>query len=311
MELNLETDGIAIYKALASETRIQMLSLLANKPATASELAKQLNISKAIISRHLKELADVKLIHLSHNYKSDDERKKVYALKVDRININFPKRIYYPYKKKVHEIKLGFFSDFDIQPTCGLASATEIIGEFDDPKSFVSDERVKASLLWFSRGYVEYRIPNLLNKEGGEYPELLELSLELSSEFPISNNVWPSDITFSINGVEIGTWTCPGNFSDVRGKYTPNWWDSGYSQYGLPVHIRSNHDNTGIDGHLLSHVNIDDLNLDSSPFITLRIGVKDDAFNVGGVTIFGNGFGNTEQNILVTLYYSEHKNTEG
>ena len=34
--------------------------------------------------------------------------------------------------------------------------------------------------------------------------------MEVSSEFPFSNNNWPSDITFSLNGVELGTWTSPG-----------------------------------------------------------------------------------------------------
>lgn len=303
MNLNLEHDGIEVYKALASETRIQILTMLANKPATASELAAELNMSKAIVSRHLKELENAKLIHLSHNYKSEDERKKVYTLKVDQIHIDFPRRIYLPYKKKVAEIKLGLFSDFEIQPTCGLCSSERVIGAFDDPRSFVSNDRVDASLLWFSKGYVEYRIPNLLNEK--EQPELLELSLELSSEFPDSNNTWPSDISFSINGVDLATWTCPGNYSDVRGKLTPEWWSSHYSQYGHLIHLRTSSHDTGIDAHFMSDVTIRDLNLNESPWLTLKIGVKDDAVNAGGVTIFGDSFGNAPQNIQLTLYYSE------
>lgn len=303
MELNLETDGIEVYKALASETRIQILTLLANEPATTSELATLLQMSKTIVSRHLKELEDAHLIHLSENYKSKDGRKKVYTLNVDQINIHFPRRIYLPFKKKIHEINLGLYSDFSVTPTCGLAAPTHVIGEFDDPRSFVANERVDASLLWFSRGYVEYRIPNLLNE--GEYPELLDLSLEISSEFPSSNNAWPSDITFTINGVDVGTWTCPGNYSDVRGKLTPDWWDSKFSQYGLLIHLRCSHDNTGIDGHYLSGICIDDLDLNHSPWITLRIGVKENAINEGGVTLFGSNFGNSPQNIVLTLYYSE------
>ncbi len=305
MVLNLEQDDIDVYKALASKTRIQMLSILANKPATASELALEMNMSKAIISRHLKELENAKLIHLSHNYKSSDDRKKVYTLKVDRIQINFPHKIYLPYKKKNAEIKLGLFSDFNIQPTCGLATSTHTIGQFDDPRSFVSNERVDASLLWFAKGYVEYRIPNLLNPT--EHPELLELSLEISSEFPDSNNIWPSDICFSINGIDIAVWTCPGNYSDVRGKLNPSWWDNNFSQYGHLIHLRSSHQNTNIDAQYMSDVTIDDLKLEDSPWITLRISVKDDAANSGGITLFGNSFGNSPQDILLTLYYSEQE----
>lgn len=304
MELNLQQDGIEVYKALASETRVQILLILAETPATASELAVQLHMSKAILSRHLKMLEDVKLIHLSHNYASADGRKKVYTLNVDQIRINFPHRIYLPFKKKISDIHLGLFSDFQVSPTCGLADAKHTIGDMDDPRSFVLNERINASLLWFSKGYVEYRIPNFL--ETNEFPEMLELSLELSSEFPISNNNWPSDITFSINGIEVGTWTCPGNFSDVRGKLTPDWWDSKYSQYGLLKHLRINHTDTGIDSHKLSDITIDDLHLNDSPFIDLRIEVKENAENIGGLTIFGKEFGNAPQNILLSVYYSSH-----
>ena len=303
MELYLDDAGLVIYKALAPETRLDILKKLANAPATTSELAHELGLSKAILSRHIKMLEDAKLIHQSHTFVSSDNRKKIYTLKVDQIQINFPQKIYLPFKKKTSEIRLGFFSDFLVTPTCGLAGPQNVIGDIDDPRSFVLNERIDATLLWFSDGYVEYMIPNLLDKN--ERPELLELSLELSSEFPVSNNNWPSDITFYINDIDVGTWTCPGNYSDVRGKYTPSWWDSNYSQYGLLKHLRINHKDTGMDGHKISDICLDDLHLPDSPFIKLRIGVKKDALNPGGLTIFGSDFGNHNQNILLSVYYSD------
>ncbi len=303
MELYLDDAGLTIYKALASETRLDILNRLASAPATSSELAHALGLSKAILSRHIKILEEAKLIHKSLTFESPDNRKKVYTLKVDRIQINFPQKIYLPFKKKTSEIRLGFFSDFSVTPTCGIASTQSIIGDVDDPRSFVLNDRIEAALLWFSDGYIEYKIPNLLDEN--EKPELMELSLELSSEFPVSNNNWPSDITFFINDIDVGTWTCPGNFSDVRGKLTPSWWDSSYSQYGLLRHLRINDKDTGIDGHKLSDICLSDLHLDDSPFIRLKIGIKKDAANSGGLTIFGAGFGNHDQNILLSLYYSQ------
>ena len=138
---------------------------------------------------------------------------------------------------------------------------------------------------------------------------MLEISLELCSEFPVSNDNWPSDITFSINQVELGTWTCPGNYADVQGKLTPSWWDSRYSQYGLLKHIRINHVDAGIDAHFLTDTTLEDLHLSDSPVITFRIEVKASAANVGGVTLFGKDFGNNPQDILFTLYYSEKEET--
>lgn len=303
MQLYLDNDSLEVYKALASETRLEILNRLAAQPSTVSKLSQEMGISKAILSRHIKMLEDVHLIGLSRSHASSDNRKKVYSLHVDRAEIVFPKKVYLPFKKRTTEIKLGYFSDFSVQPTCGLISRDKIIGKIDDPRSFVSNERIDASLLWLNDGYVEYKIPNML--EAGNTPEMLELSLELASEFPISNNVWPSDITFTINDVELGTWTCPGNFADVRGKLTPLWWDEHYSQYGLLKHIRVNHDNTGIDGDKLSNTRLEDLHLEESPFITLKIGIGKDAVNKGGLTVFGEYFGNHPQNILMSLYYSE------
>lgn len=303
MQLNLDDSSLKVYKALASGTRLDILNRLADTPLTSSELASAMGISKAIISRHIKILEDVNIIHLDKTFASTDNRKKVYTLRVDNATISFPSKIYLPYQKKQSEIKLGYFSDFFVTPTCGLVSKDKIIERLDDPRVFVSNERINASLLWLSDGFVEYKIPNLL--EPGQTPELLELSLELSSEFPISNNSWPSDITFSINNVEVGTWTCPGNFSDVRGKLTPLWWDEHYSQYGILKCIRVNNDNTGIDGDKLSDTKLSDLHLDNSPFITVRIGIDKAAKNKGGLTIFGEDFGNHGQNILLSLFYSE------
>lgn len=303
MQLYLDNDSLEVYKALASETRLEILNRLAEQPSTISELSLEMGISKAILSRHIKMLEDARLIQLSKSHASSDSRKKVYSLHVDRAEIVFPRKVYLPYKKRTTEIKLGYFSDFSVHPTCGLLSHTKIIGRLDDPRVFVSNERIEASLLWLNDGYIEYKIPNML--ENGNKPEMLELSLELASEFPVSNNVWPSDITFTVNGVSLGTWTCPGNFADVRGKLTPAWWDEHYSQYGLLKHIRVNHNNTGIDGDKLSETGLEDLRLDSSPFITLRIGIEKNAVNKGGLTIFGEYFGNHPQNILMSLYYSE------
>lgn len=302
MQLYLDQNSLVVYKALASETRIEILNRLADTPSTVSRLAQLMHISKAIMSRHIKVLEDANLIHLSKAYASSDGREKVYTLRVDKINITFPKKIYLPYKKMLHEIKLGYFTDFSATPSCGLASKESIIGHLDDPRVFVANERIHASLLWFSDGYVEYKIPNTL--ENNQHPEMLELSLELASEFPISNNTWPSDISFYINNINVGTWTSPGNYSDVRGKLTPKWWDEKYSQYGLLKHLRITHTDTGMDGEKLSNVCLEDLHLDCSPFITVRIGIDEKAKNKGGLTIFGENFGNHPQNILLALFYS-------
>lgn len=92
----------------------------------------------------------------------------------------------------------------------------------DDPNVFLSPQRSHTHLLWFTQGALEYIIPNELSQDSRL--EMLEFDLELASKFPLSNNNWPSKIGFWINDVFVGATEIPGNFSDVRGCYTPAWW---------------------------------------------------------------------------------------
>ena len=129
------------------------------------------------------------------------------------------------------------------------------------------------------------------------------MSMELSSEAPGINNDWPSDISFYLNDVCIGQWTSPGDFGDVRGIFTPDWWYSNWNQYGLLKLLVINRKGTFIDGLQISDVTIDSFHLDSRSNIRFRLGVEESAANVGGLTIFGKSFGNYGQDIKVNINY--------
>jgi len=171
----------------------------------------------------------------------------------------------------------------------------------DDPASFYEPARMDAQLLWFHQGYVEYRLPNRL--PGGAHPESLRLSMEICSEAPLFNLDWPSDITVWINGVEIGTWTSPGDFGGEPGRLTPEWWTPRNTQYGLLKVWHVNERETEVDGMRLSSVTLRDLNLSDEPFIAVRIGIKADAEHIGGLNLFGSRFGNYPQDLLLRVGY--------
>ena len=80
-----------------------------------------------------------------------------------------------------------------------------------------------------------------------------------------------------LNGINLGTWTCPGNFSDTRGRYTPSWWEDKNSQYGLLKHIRISQYDTCIDGKFLSDVVLADLGIEEKTLLTFKICVESDA----------------------------------
>jgi predicted transcriptional regulator len=135
----------------------------------------------------------------------------------------------------------------------------------------------------------------------GKAVSALEFSLELSSEVPGTGADWPSDITVAVNGRELGVWTSPGDFGDQRGLYTPNWWKLRGSQYGMLKGWRVTPDGAFVDGVRISPLTPKDLDISSHHSIRLRIEVKPDARHPGGVNIFGRGFGNYDQDIVLRL----------
>ena len=195
---------------------------------------------------------------------------------------------------------LGLYTQFEVTAPCGLCSKDGVIGLLDVPDTFLDPDRMKAGLLWFTRGFVEYQFPNntLLKKAR---PKAIEFVMELSSEVPGTSSNWPSDISLQVNGVEVGTWTSPGDFGDKRGVHTPDWWKLAGSQYGKLKHWRINGEGSFVDGLQISNVTLDDLAIDRHRSIRLRIGVREDAEHPGGINIFGSGFGNYGHDIVLRV----------
>ena len=299
---NLE-DGVELFKALGSEVRVNIIRLLLeNKEMNMNELAGALNITNGALTGHIKKMEDVGLIRVTADF-SGHGNQKVCRVKQDRIIVDIV-----PEEKNKEagvyetEIPIGHYSNYCAFPTCGIATGKTLIGEVDDPRYFAHPERINAGILWLSRGYVEYLIPNIL--PAGQKIDELTFSMELSSEAPGVNNYWPSDITFSLNDVAVGVWTSPGDFGDVRGMFTPDWWYPNWNQYGLLKILSINSRGTFVDGLKISDVTIGDFQLDSRSALRLRLEVKEDAEYVGGLTLFGNGFGNYDQGIRVCIRYS-------
>lgn len=129
-----------------------------------------------------------------------------------------------------------------------------------------------------------------------------KIYFELEIRSVLSEN-WPSDIYFYLNDTELTHWTSPGDFGDVRGIYTPEWWFDNWNQYGLLKLLSINKRGTFIDGLLVSSVTIDMLKLSYQSELRFRIGVPDNAANLGGMTIYGRGFGNYNQGIKFRMIY--------
>ena len=294
-------DGLEIFKALGSEVRIEIIKiLLENHGMNMNELAGRLNITNGALTNHIKKLEDCGIVSISSESAGHGNQKKC-SVYLDKILIDIDSQEDF---KNVYQtsLKVGHFTDYDVYPTCGIASNTALIGEVDDTRYFAHPGRYEADILWFTRGFVEYIVPNFIPY--GQKIDQITVSLEISSEAPGINDIWPSDISFKINGKKVDTWTSTGDFGTVRGIFTPDWWYPNWNQYGLLKILVINKKGTFIDGLQVSDVTINEFEFDYHSTIKLKLEVEEDAEHVGGLTIFGKSFGNYNQDIDVRINYS-------
>jgi predicted transcriptional regulator len=305
---NLE-EGRKVFNALGSELRIEIIKLLIeHTEMNMNELASSLGVTNGALTSHIRKLEDSGIIRVITEHNGHGNQK-VCRVNVDRLLVDIaPKQSDDGKNTYTTDIKVGCFSDYQIFPTCGLASSRAIVGEVDDPRYFAHPDRFKADIVWFTKGYVEYMIPNMVPPL--RQIDQITISLELGSEAPGVNSDWPSDITICINNVEVGMWTSPGDFGDVQGIFTPDWWFPNWNQYGLLKMIVINQSGTYMDGLKISGVTIEDLNLGRRNPLKLKFEVKEDAANAGGLTIFGCTFGNYNQDIKVRVHYNPVKNED-
>src|SRR5207248_7452285 len=170
-------------------------------------VAEALDLPNSTAAAQLRILEDAKFLHIEIQPGSHG-LQKIYTRTYDNITIELPATPEIPSASVEVETPIGAYSRFEASPTCGLASETSLIGYLDDPVSFYEPERIKAGLIWFRAGFLEYNFPNRLPESAT--PRSLLVSMEICAEAPLHDNDWPSDITLWINEHEVGTWTCPG-----------------------------------------------------------------------------------------------------
>lgn len=305
LDLTNDSDtALTLLKALSSETRLAILAYLGDRPVNVNDIASALQIAPSSATTHIQilEKADLirtELIPATHGL------QKLCARTYDDVHIRLERVPANSVNSFSVTMPIGQYIDFEVHPTCGLATETGLIGLLDTPATFYEPQHVFAQLLWFKYGYVTYRFPNHL--PAGAQPMRLDISAEMCSEAPLHHLNWPSDITMWINGVEIGSWTSPADFGGERGLLTPNWWETKDSQYGLLKIWSVTPQGSCIDGKDMSSVRIEDLRLAEKPFIEVRIGVKPDALNVGGLNLFGERFGNYPQPIVLKVDFMHPK----
>lgn len=303
-DLSRDNDVDIVCTALSSATRRKIISLLRKGSYTINEIAMILNVPLSTLSSHISVLKKAQLVNISAvggvrgGAKMLSRRCDAVTIKFDDIEDSSERRM----QTMSINVPIGSYVDCKASNICGIASEKGVIGVDDMPGSFYHPERQEAGILWFSHGYVEYRIPNYFLR--GHKAYVLNVSLELCSEAPNFNMDWQSDITFWINGKEVCTYVSPGDYGDRRGTLTPMWWSEYSTQYGLIKNIKIDGFGVAIDAERVGEIEIDELKIEDGDYFTLRIGIKDDAKHKGGMNLFGKTFGDHPQDIIVRVDYN-------
>lgn len=299
---------LEIAKALSNESRLHIFKQIQKRSMNVNEIAEMFGLPSSTATVNVKKLEDANLIH-TELLPGTRGFQKVCSARFDQLVVEL-KDSEEEAADAAHYVSMpiGLYSECEVRPTCGLASAERIIGYLDDPRSFYEPDKAQAQILWFKQGYVQYQIPNRVPYDARLTG--LDISMEICSEAPLYDANWPSDITVWVNGVEIGTFLSPGDLGGDRGLLTPSWWGLHNTQYGQLKKWRVTDKGSYIDGQQVSDVTIDDLGIHDKPAFSLRIGIKPDTANVGGMNLFGSKFGNYEQELLVRFDFRRVRQAE-
>jgi predicted transcriptional regulator len=302
------SEAFEYLRALASEKRLAILERIGDSILNIQQISDELGVAQPTVSNHVQRLEEAGLIVTNFKPGQRGTQKACSSLYDEILLVLTPEAK--PVREPIVELTmpLGGFTDHDVVPTCGLAHAGSIIGLLDDPEAFRFPERMKAEILWFARGTIEYTFPRSLPPR--TRPRRLDFSAEICSEVAGWDNHWASDITLWVNDMEIGTWTSPGDFGGERGRLNPSWWQDRYSQFGLLKNWTIDRRGSFVDGVKLSNVTIDDLDFAHGP-LRVRLGNRPGARNAGGLTLFGSSFGNYEQDLVLRIAYDEIDRSHG
>lgn len=303
-----------VFKALSNDIRIEILNLLAYDDMNVQAITDKFNLSKTAVLTHiniLEESGFIKSEYLSGSVGTQRVCRKVYDRLIFNLNpnkVDEDDTVYYE-----QEVLVGNYFDFEAYPPCGLANNHNIIKKWDDVIVMCDAERVTASLVWTAFGFIEYKIPIdalFIDKK----ITAIEIDIEVSAHQMVKTHkavVYPeymtpdrvtegiSDVSYWINGIEIGTHTITAGNDNEKANYTPTWWRN-QPVHGTLVKVVINQKGCFIDGKKVSNLPFNELIQDN--FFKFRLGVKPNATHSSGIMIFGKKFGRYCQDIVVKSY---------
>jgi len=287
-----------VARALSVPARIDIISLLYQKPLSILDVASNLGLPASTVGLHIHCLEEAGII-ITERVIVDGTRVKICHVEKYLVNI-----ILRSSAKNVNQVTslhvpIGSYSNCDAVSRCGLISNTGFIGTEDDLRSFFLLERINAQLIWMASGFLEYRLPNILPKY--QRCKKLSISMELCSEAPGYDETWESRINLSVNGIDCGFYHALGDYGSRRGIYTPDFWQNGLTQYGKLATWTIDQDGIFINLTKVADMPIESFRIEESSHILMRIEARDQGEGAGGINLFGERAGDYNQPIILSV----------
>ena len=296
-------EGFELFRTLGSEIRMQIVTLLsAGTEMSLGELSAALGVTQGALTTHIRMLEEQDLIRVETRHTAHG-LQKVCALKDYEVLLN----VYPAFEEnntKVYqtEVPIGHYTDYSVNAGCGIVTEQTLVGSEDDRRVFSYPERLDAQMLWFHDGFIEYRIPNFL-PENNRIVQLT-ISVEMCCAEQGSDQDLFSDIDYFLNGRKLGSWLASTQDRSVtHGIYTPGWYKSPMRQHGFLKMLVINNAAIYIDGNKIQGTGTDWPFLDENGEMRFRIETHTSGEHPGGVALYGNRFGNYNQNIQVIVHY--------
>lgn len=292
-----------VAKALSSPVRVKMIALLSVRPMNVNELAEALELPVSTAALGVRQLEEAGLIY-TEIQPGIRGAMKLCSRRIESVSMRLTPEMEDGVSALTLQLPIGAYSSADgITADCGMVSEHAWIGEGNTPRAFYHPDRLRAQLIWFNSGCLEYRFS--LGEIDPSQVEWLEFSMEISSNAPMYRDSWESDIDVSVNGTLLGTWVSPGDYGGRRGRLNPSWWSDTSSQFGLLKTWRVDGEGSTLDGAPIGQTRLHDLHLAAGDYISLRIGVRADAEHTGGLNLFGDKFGDHAQGIVMRVGYAK------
>lgn len=302
IELNLDDAEVMrkVAHALSTQLRLRIIAMVEDHALSIGEIARTLDEPVSTVALNVQVLESAGLV-ATENQPGQRGTLKLVSRAIDDVSFRLVFEDARRTALQISELPVGAYSIAEgIQPTCGLAAHDECFHMDDMPSAFWAPMRLKADLIWMREGAVEYRFPKVADPKR---LTALELSFEACSEAPGYREDWPSDIAVSINDVEIGVWRSPGDLGGHRGRLNPDWWPDSCTQHGSLITWRVDAYGTALENHRLTRITLKELRLDASEYVSVRIAVKRIDGHAGGMNLFGRGFGDYPQGIVLRCLF--------